>query len=122
MVKKIIVIGLLSLVVPFNSYANDSERIDKLEKEVRETKLRLQKLESLLSNTSKDQKPIISGEGWESLVNWRKLATGMSPSDVKNILGEPLRLNGGPFTFWYYQNNGNVVFHRETLYSWTEPR
>ena len=48
MVKRIIVIGLLSLVVAFNSYAQDSDRIDQLEKEIQELKLRVLKLESVV--------------------------------------------------------------------------
>ena len=92
MVKTIIIIGFLSFAVTFNSYANDSDRIDQLEKEIQETKLRLLKLESLLSNPSNVQKPVTSGEGWKSVMNWRRLTTDMSTSDVQKILGEPHRL------------------------------
>jgi hypothetical protein len=121
MVKTIIIIGLLSFAVPFNSYANDSDRIDQLEKEIQETKLRLLKLESLLSNPSNAQKPVTSGEGWKSIMNWRKLTTDMSTSDVQKILGEPHRVDGGTVAMWYYQNGGRIMFMSGKVSSWTEP-
>jgi len=122
MIKTIIIIGFLSLAAPINSYANDSDRIDQLEKEMQQIQLRLSKLESLLSNTSNAQTPVTSGEGWKSVMNWRKLATDMSPSDVQNILGEPDRADGGVVATWYYQNGGTITFMRGKVYHWTEPQ
>ena len=122
MVKTITIIGFLSLLVAFNSYANDSDRIDQLEKEIQELNLRISKLESLLSNPSAAQEVVMSGEGWKSITNWRKLATDMSPSDVRKILGEPHQLDGGEVATWYYQNGGTVHFILGKVNSWTEPR
>ncbi len=68
--------GLLSsLILTFtlNCFASDAERITQLEKEVQELKLRLSRLESPQSSTSQQQRTIVSGEGWKSLVNWRSL-------------------------------------------------
>jgi hypothetical protein len=122
MVKTFIVIGFLSLAVASNSYAHDSDRIDQLEKEIQETKLRLSKLESLLSNPSKAEELATSREGWKSVMNWRKLTTDMSASDVQKILGEPHRVDGGTFTTWYYQNKGRIVFYEGKVSQWNEPR
>lgn len=122
MVKTIIIIGFLSLAVAFNSYAHDSDRIDQLEKEIQETKLRLSKLESLLSNPSNAQAPATSGEGWKSVMNWRKLTKDMSTSDVQKILGEPHRVDGGTLTNWYYQNGGRIIFFEGKVDRWMEPR
>ena len=122
MVKTNIVIGFLSLAVAFNSYAHDSDRIDQLEKEILETKLRLLKLESLLGNPTNAQKPETSGEGWKSVTNWRKLTKDMSTREVQSILGEPYRLDGGTFATWYYQNGGRITFYEEKVFRWTEPR
>ena len=122
MVKTIIIIGFLSLSVAFNSYAHDSNRIDQLEKEMQEIKLRLSKLESLLSNPSNAQKPVTSGEGWKSVMNWRKLTTDMSTSDVQKILGEPDRVDGGTIATWYYQNGGRITFFMGKAHEWMEPR
>jgi len=113
MIRTIAIIGFLSLAVPFSSYANDSDRISQLEKELQEIKLRLAKLESLLSDPSKAQEVVASAEGWKSIVNWRKLRTGMDPSDVRKILGEPHRVKGGKFARWFYENDGMVHFYED---------
>jgi hypothetical protein len=122
MAKKLIIIGFLSLVVAFNSYADDSDRIDQLEKEFQELKLRVSELESLLSNPSAAQEVVKSGEGWKSVSNWRKLTTDMGASDVRKILGEPQRIDGGFLATWYYQNGGTVRFADGKVHEWTEPR
>jgi len=121
MVKKILIIGILSFVVVFNSNAQDSDRIDQLTKEIQDIKLRLTNIESLLSNPSNAQKPITSGEGWKSVTNWRKLSTDMDTSDVQKILGEPQRIDGGNVAYWYYQNGGRVIFIQGKVTQWTEP-
>lgn len=115
---------IVCLVIAFNSYAQDSdERIGQLEKELLEIKVRLSKLESLVTNTgnTKPQKTSISGDGWRSVMNWRKLRTDMTPSDVRGILGEPSRLDGGMVATWIYQNGGRVIFINNRVQQWTEP-
>jgi hypothetical protein len=124
MVKTIIFIGFLLIAFAFNgnANANDSDRIDQLEKEIQEIKLRLSKLESLLSNPSKAEELVTSSEGWKSVMNWRKLTTDMSTSDVQKILGAPHRVNGGSITDWYYPNGGTVTFLEGKVHQWQEPR
>jgi len=122
MIKTIVLIGFLSLGVALNSYANDSDRIDQLEKEVQELKLRTLKLESLLSNSSESKKLAPSHEGWKSVSNWRKLTTDMIASDVQEILGEPQRVDGGKSAHWYYKNGGIVTFFNGKVDRWMEPR
>ena len=122
MFKKIALLGFLSLFVAFSANAHESDRIEQLEKEIQELKLRVTKLESLLSDSNKAQELVTTSEGWKSVVNWRKLSTDMETSDVRNILGEPGRVDGGRFTTWYYQNGGSVVFLEGKVYKWMEPR
>jgi len=122
MIKTIAIVGFLSLAVAFNSNAQDIDRIGQLEKEIQELKLRVSKLESLLSNPGKDRELVPSGEGWKSVMNWRKLTRGMDPSDVRQILGEPHRVDGGTFAQWQYQNGGRIVFYEGKVDRWTEPR
>ena len=122
MVKTIIIVGLLSLVVAFNANAQDGHRIDQLEKEIQELKLRISKLESILRSPSSDQGIVPSSEGWKSVANWRKLSTDMGTSDVRKILGEPDRVDGGDIANWYYKNGGRVTFFAGKVYQWMEPR
>ena len=121
MVKTIALIGFLSLAVIFNAHAHDSDRIDRLEKEMQETRLRLQRLESFLGKQSNAQEPVASGGGWKSAANWKRLAADMSASDVRKILGEPLQMDGGTFARWYYQNRGVVMFFEGKVSRWEEP-
>lgn len=110
MLKTITVIGLLSFFVAFNTYAQDSDRINQLEKENQELKLRVSELESQLSKSGK------------SVNNWSKLTRGMSTGDVKKILGEPEYESGGIVAYWDYPNGGIVFFNDEKLGAWSEPR
>jgi hypothetical protein len=122
MIKTITIIVFLSLGVAFNSYADDSDRIVQLEKEVQELKLRISKLESLLSNSSAAQEIVTSSPGYKSIANWRKLTTDMGYSDVRKILGEPQRVDGGSIAEWYYPNGGTVIFQMNKAWKWREPR
>jgi outer membrane protein assembly factor BamE (lipoprotein component of BamABCDE complex) len=76
----------------------------------------------LLSNASQEQVLINTGGGWKSVTNWRKLTTDMSYDEVRKILGEPHRIDGGSVAFWHYQNGGNATFVSDRLQSWQEPR
>jgi hypothetical protein len=119
---KAIIIGILTLAIAINSYAQDGDRIGKLEKEIQELKLRLSKIESLLSNPSKTQNLGTSGEGWKSVASWRKLSTDMDADDVRAVLGDPHRVDGGDIAHWYYQNGGKIIFMEGRIYRWEEPR
>ena len=109
-------------VATCSSFANDSERISQLENQVNELKLRIQKLESFPPNTSNQQKSVVANEGAKSIANWRQLNRGMSYNEVRGLLGEPLRIEGGGVAYWLYSNNGRVTFVRDTLSSWNEPQ
>jgi hypothetical protein len=100
--------------------AQDNGRVEQLEKEVQGLKLRLSKIEAALG--SADQKPAIQGTGWKSLAAWRQLKTGMNPNQVRAILGEPDRINGGGIANWYYANGGRAIFFDDGLNQWVEPK
>jgi hypothetical protein len=114
--------GCLMLTFTLNSYGSDSVRIKQLEKEVQELKLRLSKLEDTQTTTNQQQRNIVSGEGWKSLANWRSLKNGMSYDEVRSILGEPSRVDGGSIAYWHYSNRGRVIFMSDKLERWEEPR
>ena len=118
-------LGLAALVlvlmpIPSRSAVSDSDRINLLENEIRDLKIRISKLEGQPGLT-KSKRVAPSGNGWRSIDNWRRLSTKMSPDEVKAILGEPTRINGGSVAIWYYPNGGTVTFIDEGIYSWTEP-
>ena len=106
----------------FSSFASDSERISQLANEVNELRARVKQLENLQSIANNQQKQIVANGGMTSLATWRKLIRGMSYSDVRGILGEPLRIEGGGVSYWYYANQGRVIFVRDKLSSWDEPQ
>ena len=114
--------AIVLTVATFSSFASDSERITQLENEVNELRLRVQKLENPQSNASNQQKQVVANEGARSIANWRKLNRGMSYNEVRGILGEPMRIEGGGIATWRYPSNGSVVFIRDRLSSWDEPQ
>lgn len=122
--KKVITFGLLLAFTSISSFASDGQRLSALEKEVQEIKLRLSKLESS-NQVPADSKSTIAtatAEGWKHQKSWRTLTTGMSPNEVRNLLGEPQQVRGGNVTFWTYPNKGEVTFLGDSLYQWREPK
>ena len=105
-----------------SSFASDSARVSQLENEVNELRLRVQTLENLQPNASNQHKQVVANEGAKSIANWRKLKTGMSYNEVRGLLGEPLRIEGGDIANWRYANKGSVTFFRDTLSNWNEPQ
>jgi len=104
-------------------YANDSDRIAQLEKEVQDLKHRLTQLESSPAGSTARQKSAVASSGdWKILANWRSLKKGMSYEEVRAILGEPTRVQGGSMTYWFYPSRSGVTFYEDKLDFWTEPR
>jgi outer membrane protein assembly factor BamE (lipoprotein component of BamABCDE complex) len=115
-------VGALALTASFGAMASDGDRITQLEKEVQELKRRLTNLERPQSSSSLNQKPTSSTEGWKNLAAWRSLKNGMSYDDVRAILGEPQRIDGGRLTYWFYPNRSSLTFYLDKLDSWSEPK
>ena len=105
-----------------SSFANDSERLREIENEIYQLKVRVKQLENAQPNANNQQKQVVANEGAKSLVNWRRLKTGMSYDDVRALLGEPTRIEGGSVSYWYYLNQASVVFIRDKLERWNEPQ
>ncbi len=115
-------VGCLMLTSTLSAFASDSDRINQLEKDVQELKLRLSKIEAPQGTPASQTKGVPSSDGWKSLANWRYLKKGMSYDDVRAILGQPNRIMGGTITFWYFPNSSDVTFYEDKLYGWSEPR
>lgn len=56
------------------------------------------------------------------LSSWRQLKKNMSEEQVKALIGDPAKVDGGTFAFWHYRSGGTVTFYNDRLDSWTEPR
>lgn len=124
MFKAMSIVGFLLLALTGNAYGQDSDRIDQLERQVQELELRLAEIEALFEDSSELIEVLPAEEGWQSLSNWRQLSRGMSPDEVQYLLGEPLRVQGGRFTTWFYddtRNGSKVVFESNKVYKWEEP-
>lgn len=116
MTKTHAVAALLSLaVISFNANLQDNGRIDQLEKEIQELKLRLSKLETSTEvlrnlNTSTFRamygSPLRAGESYRPI--WLM-------SDVRGILGEPYRVDGGSVASWDYKNGDTVTFRSSQI-------
>ena len=121
MVPRLAIVLFLSLVASFHSSAHDSDRIEQLEREVQETKQRLSILESKLRDTNDEEELVIADDGWKSVANWRKLTFGMSALSVKNLLGDPHKIDGAKNAVWYYDNGGVVRIIDGNVDRWSEP-
>ncbi len=116
------VIAIVIVLATLFMFGKLSERVWQLEEDVERLKLQITQLTSQTSNANNRQKPHTSIDGWKNLTNWRSLKKGMSYDNVRQILGEPGRIQGGSFTFWIYPDRSSVTFYNDRLDSWTEPR
>lgn len=120
---KLCAVGIFALTSAFNCFASDSDRITQLEKEVQDLKHRLTQLESSPEGSNTRSKIFVTPNGdWKILTNWRSLKKGMTHEEVRAFLGEPTRIRGGNYTFWFYPSSGAVTFYEDKLDSWTEPK
>ena len=122
MTKTTAIAGLLAMFLVASAPAQDSQRITALEKEVQELKQRLSRLEASPDASEKKPPPAAPSEDVASLSNWKKLKTDMTTSQVRAILGEPIRIDGGAIVSWHYRNGGQVRFITGRVERWTEPR
>lgn len=145
------IIGILLLTTTFHANADDKVTLELIYKKIQEIESRLVRVEALLSDSDTtqnqsesddldpeaaiallklsllakaiqeaDAKPEVTGL-WSSIENWRRLQRDMGYDEVREILGEPERIEGGTFTHWYYPNGGMAVFYDDDLDRWKEP-
>jgi hypothetical protein len=61
------------------------------------------------------------------LSSWRRITKGLSRDQVRAILGEPRKVEGGDFEKWYYGRDiyygasASVIFYSNAVDSWSEP-
>ena len=114
------VLALLSL--PAQPLHAQEEEISQLRQKITELEGRIKELEGIRSETRKKQ--MADQYAWQNKKNWRKLEVGMEETQVKTILGEPIKVISGVKTLWYYPNIycGYVSFDENGhLAGWNEP-
>jgi hypothetical protein len=61
------------------------------------------------------------------LSSWRQITKGLSRDQVRSVLGEPRKIEGGIFESWFYGSASymgapsSVSFYLNGVYSWAEP-
>ena len=105
-------------------FAQEDE-ISRLRQRVTELEQKVKQLEALLNECSETlQEQKANDYGWQNKKNWRSLQVGMTESQVKETLGEPVKVIKGVKTLWYYPNfyGGYVSFDEDGhLSGWNEP-
>jgi len=106
-VTGILAIVLLSASMPASAQADIDKRLDDLER-------RVKALESVHQPTQQTPSAARSA--------WRQLAEGMSREQVRTLLGEPDRIEGGAIERWQWKSGGFVTFLQGRVDHWSEPR
>ena len=104
----LLAISVLSTAMPASAQTDVETRLGDLERRVK-----------ALETTAQDAQraPSITRS------RWRELARGMSPEQVRALLGEPDRIEASPNSDnWSWDNGGYVSFQRGKLGTWSEPR
>ena len=97
-------------------------RIELLERANTDLERRVRELESLIKSAPSKGRPIPASTGWKDLANWRQLRNEMSMGEVRELLGEPERVETkGPLTYWYWAN-AQAHFVNGKLNGWSEPK
>jgi hypothetical protein len=96
-------------------------RIDLLERRSADLEQRVRELEAVMKGKPSRDLPVPTSPKWQDLQNWRRLRLKMTMDEVRAVLGEPERVQGGTFTFWYYPANAHVSFYGGKLDRWSEP-
>lgn len=95
-----------------------SGHVTMLPQEIQDLKKRISALEAIVHHSP----DTASANGhWNSIPNWRKLKAGMTPREVRLLLGEPLRIRSSISTTWEYPKDGKVEFLVGELVMWNEP-
>lgn len=93
-------------------------RIEQLERRVRE-------LETLIKTEQpRAAAPVASSGNARDLANWRRLRKGMTPDEVRSVLGEPERIDTMTYrSIWHYADYAAVNFDGSSkkVEGWSEP-
>jgi len=96
-------------------------QIDLLERRTTELERRVRELEALIKVEPSPDRRASTSPNWRDVQNWRRLRIGMTTDEVRALLGDPERVEGGPLTYWYW-TDARVYFIASKLEGWSEPR
>lgn len=120
--KLYLVVSCLFLYLSVDLSCQTSEQIQKLEEKIKSLEKRIEILEKMIN--LKPSLPEPNETKWKNKSNWRELKIGMDFDQVRKLLGEPFKISGGAFTYWYYDKReylAYVVFYNGIIHSWKEP-
>ncbi|PYO45218.1 MAG: hypothetical protein DMD33_00200 [Gemmatimonadetes bacterium] len=103
------------------STASLLRRIEVLERANTDLEQRVRELEAVIKSQPTQGQPIPASTRWRDLANWRRLHLGMKMDEVRELLGEPERVEAGYVTYWRW-TDANVSFISGKLEGWSEPR
>lgn len=113
------------ITLAFSANAQEAT-IEQLNQKIEQLENRVSILESIIANSNKKKSKQANVTAVApKLQSWRKLKKNMTFDDVIDILGEPLRITSGGFTYWYYSkdiSHSYVSFVRDLVYGWKEPK
>lgn len=112
------------LTLAFSANAQEAT-IEQLNQKIEQLENRVSILESIIANSNKKKSKQANVTAVApKLQSWRKLKKNMTFDDVIDILGEPLRINSGGITYWYYSkdfSHSYVSFYQDVVDGWKEP-
>lgn len=118
------VISAVMLPAAAHSQGTSSEvlvrKVDSLQLMVSELESRIAALENLVRVTPRG--PVVdAAPNARDIGSWRRLSENMTMDDVRSLLGEPEKIDGGSMAVWYYPRGGEVIFMFGRLSRWSEP-
>lgn len=112
------------ITLAFSANAQEAT-IEQLNQKIEQLENRVSILESIIANSNKKKSKQANVTAVApKLQSWRKLKKNMTFDDVIDILGEPLRINSGSITYWYYSkdiSHSYVSFYQDVVDGWEEP-
>ncbi len=118
---------LLGLVCPSLSYASSNvdleQKIVDLSSRVIELERRLDALESpeMTQMIEQNSEPTNPGDSLDQS-NWNRLKVGYNYDEVRELVGEPMKIKKGSMEFWYYSgrklDGPFVKFIFKKVHSW----
>jgi hypothetical protein len=124
--RAVVLSAMLVILVPEHAAAQAKpddallRRIEILERRANELERRFRELESPRPTEQPRTTPAAACGNARVLANWRRLRRGMKEDDVRSLLGEPQRVNGGDLAIWYW-GDASVTFLDDKVYQWQEP-